>query len=148
MSCTYTCVKLFAYVIDRVIRYENSRYQDRYQESPKYQNGVEQNHNTHSSFTLSQQYAQQQLFGSTHATPSASPQHKNVHRQISQLMDESKRSPISLQQLDNREIRRSSSTIMHAPIPAPSAVDMEPQNISFIGNPDEEINDGKSLIIT
>lgn len=82
------------------------------------------------------------------SSPSASPQHQKVHRQISQLMDESKqRSPISLQQLsNNREEVRKGSTITHAPIPAPSALDMEPQNISFIGNPDEEISEGNSNI--
>lgn len=61
---------------------------------------------------------------------------KLFFRQISQLLDESKRAPVSLQQIDSREPQRKSN-IIHAPIPAPSADDMEPQNISFIGNADK-----------
>lgn len=39
---------------------------------------------------------------------------------------------------------RKSSSVTHAPIPAPSVDDMEPQNISFIGNAaDEQLSEGK-----
>ncbi|XP_056647194.1 patronin isoform X17 [Diorhabda sublineata] len=120
---------------------EQTRYQEgtRYSESPryfdsKYQNGSgDGDHILHhsNSFTLSQQHHTN--YGTSHSTPSASPQHRNIHRQISQLLDESKRAPVSLQQIEAKEPQRKSS-ITHAPIPAPSADDMEPQNISFIGN--------------
>lgn len=64
------------------------RYQDRsrYSESPrynenKYQNGDEHGLHHSNSFTISQQHHQQQSqFGTSHSTPSASPQHRNVHR--------------------------------------------------------------------
>lgn len=123
------------------------RYQpepSRYIEStPRYQNGSSGEHslNHTNSFTLSQQHAQQQLYGSSQNTPSASPQHRNIQRQISQLMDDSKRSPVSLQQMDREPIRKTSVT--HAPIPAPSVDDMEPQNISFIGSSEKQLSEGK-----
>ncbi|XP_044267982.1 patronin isoform X5 [Tribolium madens] len=124
------------------VLHDNSKYQSeyRYIDSPKYQNGNDE-HNLHhsNSFTLSQQH--HQAYGTSHSTPSASPQHRNIHRQISQLMDESKRSPVSLQQID-----RKSSGVTHAPIPAPSADDMEPQNISFIGNSDDQLTEGLSRL--
>lgn len=120
----------------------------------RYQNGEHGYHNNHVSYTLSQQHQQHQqqhqnphqqaasLFpGSGANTPptSASPQHRNVHRQISQLMndsDSSKRnSPVNLSQLNEPpyEKARNMSGIIHAPIPTPPVDDMEPQNISFIG---------------
>lgn len=68
--------------------------------------------------------------------PQSSPQHRNTLRQISHMLDESKRTPVSLQQMDREPVRKSSVT--HAPIPAPPVDDMEPQNISFIGNADEQ----------
>ncbi|KAK9870583.1 hypothetical protein WA026_008146 [Henosepilachna vigintioctopunctata] len=116
---------------------------DRYQE-PKYPNTQYQNGDGHSvhhsnSFTLSQQHIHQQQitpYATSHSTPSSSPQHK-IHKQISQLLDDSKRSPVSLQQMDMTPPQRKLS-VTHAPIPAPSADDMEPQNISFIGNSDEQ----------
>ncbi|KAJ8916210.1 hypothetical protein NQ315_016349 [Exocentrus adspersus] len=129
---------------------ENNRYPDspRYSES-KYQNGEEHALHHSNSFTLSQQHLQQQQhphYGTSHSTPSASPQHRNIHRQISQLMDEGKRTaaaPVSLQQMDNRERKTS---VTHAPIPAPPADDMEPQNISFIGNSADKLNEGLSRL--
>lgn len=66
---------------------------------------------------------------------------KLFYRQISQLLDESKRAPVSLQQIETQTSQRKSSVI-HAPIPAPPADDMEPQNISFIGNTDK-LSEGK-----
>lgn len=120
------------------------RYQQdspRFHESaPRHQNGGEHSLNHTNSFSLSQQHAQQQSYGSSQNTPSASPQHRNIHRQISQLMDDSKRSPISLQQIDREPVRKRSIT--HAPIPAPSVDDMEPQNISFIGSSDKDLTEG------
>ncbi|VEN49558.1 unnamed protein product [Callosobruchus maculatus] len=104
------------------------------------------------SFTLSQQHLQQQQqqhFGTSHSTPSASPQHRNIHRQISQLLDESKRTPVSLQHMDSRdrEPPQRKSSVTHAPIPAPSADDMEPQNISFIGTPSaDKLSEGLSRL--
>lgn len=139
-------------------RFENIRYQEqpryqestRYSESPrypesKYQNGEEHTLHHSNSFTLSQQHHQQHQshYGTSHSTPSASPQHRNIHRQISQLMDESKRAPVSLQQIDGRERKTS---VTHAPIPAPPADDMEPQNISFIGNSSaDKLSEGKII---
>lgn len=138
-------------------RFENIRYQEqpryqestRYSESPrysdtKYQNGEEHALHHSNSFTLSQQHHQQQHshYGTSHSTPSASPQHRNIHRQISQLMDESKRAPVSLQQIESRERKTS---VTHAPIPAPPADDMEPQNISFIGNSaSDKLSEGRT----
>ncbi|XP_072388108.1 patronin isoform X5 [Diabrotica undecimpunctata] len=124
---------------------EEPRYQEsaRYFESPrffdnKYQNGGgggDKEHILHNSnsFTLSQQHHHSN-YGTSHSTPSASPQHRNIHRQISQLLDEGKRTPVSLQHMDTKEPPQRKTSITHAPIPAPSADDMEPQNISFIGN--------------
>ncbi|GJQ85734.1 hypothetical protein Trydic_g12140 [Trypoxylus dichotomus] len=131
-----------------VLHETTDRFQDRFQESPsRYQNGGEHilNHsNSHPGFTLSQQHQQQQqqLYTGSHSTPSASPQHRNVHRQISQLMDDSKRT-VSLQQIE-QPVRKSSVT--HAPIPAPPVDDMAPQSISFIGNPDDDISEGLSRL--
>ncbi|XP_068904602.1 patronin isoform X7 [Tenebrio molitor] len=126
-------------------KYDGPKYQPEYRfiDSPKYQNGSGDDHNLHhsNSFTLSQQHHQhQQPYGTSHSTPSASPQHRSsIHRQISQLMDESKRTPVSLQQMDRDSPLRKVSGVTHAPIPAPSADDMEPQNISFIGNADDQL---------
>lgn len=68
------------------------RYQDRqrYSDSPrytdnKYQNGDEHGLHHSNSFTISQQHHQQQRdshYGTSHSTPSASPQHRNIHRYI------------------------------------------------------------------
>ncbi|CAH2005388.1 unnamed protein product [Acanthoscelides obtectus] len=150
-------------------RYHQSepRYGDspRYSESPRYaaaenstryQNGDgggDDRALRHSnSFTLSQQHLQQQQqqhFGTSHSTPTASPQHRNIHRQISQLLDESKRTPVSLQHMDSRdrEPPQRKSSVTHAPIPAPSADDMEPQNISFIGTPSaDKLSEGLSRL--
>lgn len=128
-----------------------STYEDpRYSTSPqhnenltRYQNGDEyplNRSNSHPGFTLSQQHMQQQLFSNSQnsSSPSSSPQHRNLHKQISQLLDESKRSPVSLQQME--PIRKPSSVITHASIPVPSMDDMEPQNISFIGN--DQVSEG------
>ncbi|XP_076270911.1 calmodulin-regulated spectrin-associated protein patronin isoform X4 [Rhynchophorus ferrugineus] len=125
--------------------------QERYHESPirlvdnRYQNGDQDRTLNHSnSFTLSQRHHDQSQYNTSHSTPSASPQHRNVHRQISQLLDDasaSKRqpSPVNLQQIDavpTRERERKIS-VTHAPVAAPPVDDMEPQNISFIGNNDD-----------
>ncbi|KAF5275691.1 hypothetical protein FQA39_LY06803 [Lamprigera yunnana] len=132
-------------------RYDDSRYSTspRYNENLRYQNGDEYPLNrssSHPGFTLSQQHIQQQLFPNPQSSPSSSPQHRNLHKQISQLLDESKRSPVSLQQIEREPIRKSSNVI-HAPIPAPSVDDMEPQNISFIGNSnDEQLSQGISRL--
>ncbi|XP_025830608.1 patronin isoform X4 [Agrilus planipennis] len=140
---------------------DNSRFQNvvsspkyhQRDQAPKYQQNGEEyplnRSNSHPGFTLSQQHmAQQHLI---RGSPSASPQHRNIHKQISQLMDEGKRSvlsatstPVSLHQMDNRELRKSSIT--HAPIPAPPADDMEPQNISFIGSGGDPISEGISKL--
>lgn len=101
--------------------------------------------NHSNSFTLSQQHAQQQQqqqLRSTQNTPSASPQHRNIRKQISQLMDDTKHSPVSLQQIDRGEPIKKSN-IIHAPIPAPPVDDMEPQSISFIGSADKQLSEGK-----
>ncbi|XP_030749576.1 patronin isoform X3 [Sitophilus oryzae] len=120
--------------------------QDRYHESPvrhtdnRYQNGDHDRTLNHSnSFTLSQRHHDQSQYNTSHSTPSASPQHRNVHRQISQLLDDastSKRqtSPVNLQQIDAAPARERKISVTHAPVAAPPVDDMEPQNISFIGN--------------
>ncbi|XP_031344044.1 patronin isoform X4 [Photinus pyralis] len=129
--------------------YEDPRYptSPRHNENPtRYQNGDEyplNRSNSHPGFTLSQQHMQQQLFSNSQSSssPSSSPQHRNLHKQISQLLDESKRSPVSLQQME--PIRKTGSVITHASIPVPSMDDMEPQNISFIGNSvNEQVSEG------
>ncbi|XP_065163737.1 patronin isoform X3 [Atheta coriaria] len=129
---------------------ERSRDNDRFHDN-RYHNGgggdVSMNHNTSASntgFTLSQQH---QLFsGSHHSTPSTSPQHRQ-HRQISQLLDSKRSSPISLQNMEpQRPERERKSNIMHAPIPAPPADDMEPQSISFIANPDDQAAESLSRL--
>ncbi|KAK9712450.1 Spectrin-binding region of Ca2+-Calmodulin [Popillia japonica] len=130
-----------------VLHESTDRFQvSSFQESPaRYQNGGEHtlNHSSsHPGFTLSQQHQQQQLYSGSHSTPSASPQHRNVHRQISQLMDDSKRT-VSLQQIE-QTVRKSSVT--HAPIPAPPVDDMAPQSISFIGNPNDDISESLSRL--
>lgn len=61
-------------------------------------------------------------------------------------MDDTKHSPISLQQIDREQPVRKSS-ITHAPIPAPPADDMAPQSISFIGSSDKQLSEGKCLKI-
>ncbi|KAK5646802.1 hypothetical protein RI129_005266 [Pyrocoelia pectoralis] len=132
--------------------YEDSRYSTspRHNEnSMRYQNGDEYPLNrssSHPGFTLSQQHIQQQLFPNSQSSssPSNSPQHRNLHKQISQLLDDSKRSPVSLQQMES--VRKSSS-VTHAPIPVPSVDDMEPQNISFIGNSsNKQLSEGISRL--
>lgn len=124
----------------------------------RYQNGGEHSFcNNHVSYTLSQQHASHQnassLFPGPPATPpTASPQHRNVsvHRQISQLMNDSessKRNPINLQQLGEAPYEKTrSSSVTHAPIPTPPVDDMEPQNISFIGNADDSVTQGISKL--
>lgn len=75
-----------------------------------------------------------------------------------------KRAPVSLQQIDGGRTERHErherherepvaqqrkSNVIHAPIPAPSVDDMEPQNISFIGNNgggDERLREGISRL--
>ncbi|XP_049822135.1 patronin isoform X4 [Aethina tumida] len=164
-------------------RFDNSRIGggDSYNDN-KYQNGSDDHHSHHhhpqqsqhmlhhsNSFTLSQQHLQHQAGGASpmyaggtsHSTPSASPQHRNIHRQISQLLDDGKRAPVSLQQIDGGRTERHErherepvaqqrkSNVIHAPIPAPSVDDMEPQNISFIGNNgggDERLREGISRL--
>lgn len=56
-------------------------------------------------------------------------------------MDESKHSPVSLQQID-RETPVKRTSVTHAPIPAPPVDDMEPQCISFIGSSDKQLSEG------
>ncbi|KAL1491179.1 hypothetical protein ABEB36_011818 [Hypothenemus hampei] len=113
------------------------------------ENGSALNHSN--SFTLSQRHQEQVGGGygagafTSHSTPSASPQHR-VHEKISQLLSyDSKRqvSPVSLQAMDAGRERKSSVT--HAPVAAPSVDDMEPQNISFIGNSGEDAALSESL---
>lgn len=67
-----------------------------------------------------------------------------MHRQISQLLDDAslikrQTSPVSLQAMDAAPHERERKiSVTHAPVAAPSADDMEPQNISFIGNSNNE----------
>ena len=60
-------------------------------------------------------------------------------------MDDGKRTPVSLQQMETTPVRKSSIT--HAPIPAPNVDEMAPQSISFIGNPDKEISEGNFRLV-
>ncbi|CAG9771821.1 unnamed protein product [Ceutorhynchus assimilis] len=133
-----------------VLHHTPDRFADRherFQEAPpirhtdnRYQNGDPERQLNHSnSFTLSQRHLEQAQYGTTHSTPSASPQHRNVHRQISQLLDDAttkrQTSPVSLHALDASPAPRERKiSVTHAPVAAPPADDMEPQNISFIGN--------------
>lgn len=47
---------------------------------------------------------------------------------------------------DNKETPLKKNSITHAPVPPPSIDDMEPQNISFIGNPEDQINESLSRL--
>ncbi|ERL87082.1 hypothetical protein D910_04483 [Dendroctonus ponderosae] len=146
-----------------VLHHATDRFSDRperFQESPlrhnesRYQNGDPDRALNHSnSFTLSQRHHQQSHFGTSHSTPSASPQHRSsVHRQISQLLDDAaaakrQTSPVSLQALDaggSLRDRERKISVTHAAVVAPPVDDMEPQNISFIGN-NEDVALSQSL---
>ncbi|XP_044012455.1 patronin isoform X4 [Aphidius gifuensis] len=79
---------------------------------------------------------------------SASPQHRNAVHRISQLINESpevkKQSivhhiPITC---DNTIDKRHNNAQIHTSVPAPPVDDMEPQNISFIGNDDDAVSQG------
>ncbi|XP_033208972.1 patronin isoform X3 [Belonocnema kinseyi] len=72
---------------------------------------------------------------------SASPQHRNAVHRISQLMSENpeiKRPTVHHVPItcESPTEKRQTAT-MHTPVPAPPVDDMEPQNISFIGNDDD-----------
>ncbi|XP_012262825.2 patronin isoform X6 [Athalia rosae] len=83
---------------------------------------------------------------------SASPQHRNAVHRISQLMSdnvEPKRPtvhhiPITCESPTEKR----QAPVMHTPVPAPSVDDMEPQNISFIGNDDDLPHGIRGLNIT
>ncbi|KAK0179121.1 hypothetical protein PV327_007941 [Microctonus hyperodae] len=85
-------------------------------------------------------YSSASMFNQT-PPASASPQHRNLVHRISQLMGESPELkkptvhhiPITCESPTDK---RQSNATMHTPVPAPSVDDMEPQNISFIGNDD------------
>ncbi|XP_063990128.1 patronin isoform X6 [Diachasmimorpha longicaudata] len=73
---------------------------------------------------------------------SASPQHRNAVHRISQLMGESPepKKPIIHHipmTCESPTEKRPSNALLHTPVPAPPVDDMEPQNISFIGNDDD-----------
>ncbi|XP_043271268.1 patronin isoform X3 [Venturia canescens] len=84
---------------------------------------------------------------------SASPQHRNAVHRISQLMNESPETkkptvhhiPITC---ESPTEKRQINTTLHTPVPAPSVDDMEPQNISFIGNDDDLPHGLRALHIT
>ncbi|XP_015522399.2 patronin isoform X6 [Neodiprion lecontei] len=100
--------------------------------------------------------------GSTYPTPatlfntmppsSASPQHRNAVHRISQLMGESPEQkrptvhhiPITCESPTEKR----QAPVLHTPVPAPSVDDMEPQNISFIGNDDDLSHGIRGLNIT
>lgn len=125
----------------------------------RYQNGDHHSYNTHHPTpirSLSQQHAdhvksQSLMYSSEPSTPQrASPQHRNisVHRQISQLMsdNESKQTSfVNMSQLNDVYDKRN-SLVTHAPIPTPPVDDMEPQNISFIGNSEDNYVQGISKL--
>lgn len=109
----------------------------------KYQNGSDhQNHLISSPQPQPQSQTQpqpqpshlavQSLF-SQQTPPSASPQHRVITPQRQQSLGDLSRQQgaVSLQQLSSNET-------VHTPIKAPSIDDMEPQNISFIGNAEDE----------
>ncbi|XP_051154754.1 patronin isoform X4 [Leptopilina boulardi] len=72
--------------------------------------------------------------------PSASPQHRNAVHRISQLMSDSPeiKRPTVHHHHHHVPITCESPTV-HSSVPAPPVDDMEPQNISFIGN-DEDLS--------
>lgn len=125
----------------------------------RYQNGEHHGYNTHHPTpvrSLSQQHAehlqnQSMMYSSEPSTPQrASPQHRNmsVHRQISQLMSDNENkttSFVNISQL-NDGYEQKNSSVIHAPIPTPPVDDMEPQNISFIGNSDDNYVQGISKL--
>ncbi|XP_034944526.1 patronin isoform X3 [Chelonus insularis] len=83
----------------------------------------------------------------------ASPQHRIAVHRISQLMNESPEVrkptvhhiPITC---ESPTEKRQNNTTIHTPVPAPPVDDMEPQNISFIGNDDDFAQGIKRLHIT
>ncbi|XP_012272704.1 patronin isoform X2 [Orussus abietinus] len=83
---------------------------------------------------------------------SASPQHRNAVHRISQLMSESpepKRPTVHhIPVTCESPTEKRQSTTLHTPVPAPPVDDMEPQNISFIGNDDEVAQGIRGLHIT
>ncbi|XP_066580923.1 patronin-like isoform X3 [Prorops nasuta] len=92
------------------------------------------------------------IFNQTPPT-SASPQHRNAVHRISQLMNEGPepKRPVahhaSIACESPSEKRQ--NVALHTPVPAPPVDDMKPQNISFIGNDDEQLAQGiKGLNIT
>lgn len=105
----------------------------------KYQNGSDhQNHLMSSPQSQPQPQPQQshlavQSLFSQQTPPSASPQHRVITPQRQQSLGDLSRQQgaVSLQQLSSNET-------LHTPIKAPSIDDMEPQNISFIGNAEDE----------
>ncbi|XP_043271274.1 patronin isoform X9 [Venturia canescens] len=95
---------------------------------------------------------QQQMHQQLQQLQSLSQQHLQVHR-ISQLMNESPETkkptvhhiPITC---ESPTEKRQINTTLHTPVPAPSVDDMEPQNISFIGNDDDLPHGLRALHIT
>lgn len=115
-----------------------SRFNFSYQDLRVLNGENSMNYNNHTSFVLNQNAKMQ-----GYPTMSSPPQQNNIHRQISRLIEDGKRPPVSLQQMDKEISRR--SNVSHAPIPAPSVIDMEPQSVSFIGNADEDIDEGDTV---
>lgn len=113
----------------------------------RYQNGEHTMHHHTPGRSLSQQHAEhlqnQSLHYSEPSTPhKALPQHRNIHKQISQLMDSEKTSFVNLSQFSDAYDKPRNNSVTHAPIPTPPVDDMEPQNISFIGNSEDNYVQG------
>ncbi|XP_057327645.1 patronin isoform X9 [Microplitis mediator] len=125
--------------------------QDHQQYQPRYINGDHSLCNTQMHQQISN-YPSAALFNQTQPT-AASPQHRNAVHRISQLINESpetKKSTVHHVPItcESPTDKRQNNINIHAPVPAPPADDMEPQNISFIGN-DEDFAQGiKRLHIT
>lgn len=99
---------------------------NRFNNSSDYNN---QNSNySHSNINQSPHLAVQSLFNQQ-SSATSSPQHRAKTPQPQVQQNDYPQGSVSLQQLSN---------VMHTPVKAPSVDDMEPQNISFIGNADDE----------
>ncbi|XP_053593724.1 patronin isoform X4 [Microplitis demolitor] len=132
------------------VLHDNTQDQQQYQ--PRYINGGDHSLCNSQMHQQISNYPSAALFNQTQPT-AASPQHRNAVHRISQLINESpetKKSTVHHVPItcESPTDKRQNNINIHAPVPAPPADDMEPQNISFIGN-DEDFAQGiKRLHIT
>ncbi|XP_044587352.1 patronin isoform X3 [Cotesia glomerata] len=132
------------------VLHDNTQDQQQYQ--PRYLNGGDHSLCNSQMHQPIQNYPSAALFNQTPPT-AASPQHRNAVHRISQLINESpetKKSTIHHVPItcESPTDKRQNNINIHTPVPAPPVDDMEPQNISFIGNDDDFTQGIKRLHIT